>query len=149
MDPNLLDRIDSLLDAYGSANYFISAPGGDLLAKVGERSAALDELLADHDVTQATLITAWNPRSEPTDPETNKRQTQLLRSELEQHSKPLLPARGQAPDGSWPAEEGFLALGLPYREAERLGRDYGQNAVLWLEKGESPRLLLLLDPQGD
>jgi hypothetical protein len=36
-----------------------------------------------------------------------------------------------------------LVLGIARAEAEALGREYGQNAIVFAEKGRAPELVLL------
>ncbi|MBI0412378.1 MAG: DUF3293 domain-containing protein, partial [Nitrosospira sp.] len=40
-------------------------------------------------------------------------------------------------------EKGFLAVGVDLVTAQRLGDQYGQNAILWADEDAVPRLVLL------
>jgi len=54
-----------------------------------------------------------------------------------------IPGVGRDPRGEWPAEPSVLVLGISRREAEILGRSYEQNAVVFVERGGAPELVLL------
>jgi hypothetical protein len=55
---------------------------------------------------------------------------------------PRYPGEGRAADGSW-REPSVLAVGMYRANAEALGKLFGQNAVVFIEKGKPAELLLL------
>ena len=55
---------------------------------------------------------------------------------------PRYPGEGRNAAGTW-REPSVLAVGIYRANAEALGRLFGQNAVVFIEKGRAPELLLL------
>ena len=45
--------------------------------------------------------------------------------------------------GIWPPEKSLLILGIDREEARELGSQFGQNAIIFGERGGSPELLML------
>ena len=130
----------ALLLAYGNSDYVVLEP--KLVLHVGEPSAALDELLESHGERTAAFVTAANPGSKPRPKAENQAANQKLLESQRLLSRTCLEGEGRAPDRSW-AERSFLVLGIPLAEAEALGRSYGQNAIVFCEKGRPPELVLI------
>ncbi|SHL69343.1 Protein of unknown function [Nitrosospira sp. Nsp11] len=55
----------------------------------------------------------------------------------------IIEGEGFDPCGKWPAEKSFLALGLDLKESSALGKEFGQNAIVWAGADAIPRLILL------
>ena len=55
---------------------------------------------------------------------------------------PWRAGEGREPDGSW-REPSRLVIGIYRENAEALGRLFGQNAIVFMEKGAAPELVLL------
>jgi uncharacterized protein len=126
-----------LIDAYEGALYALEA--GPVL-RVGEPSAELERLLDVHNATSAAFVTAANPRGEQRSHAENARAMAALRAAL---ALPCLAGEGRDPEGRWSAEPSVLVLGIARWEAEALGRRFGQNAIVYVEKGAAPELVLL------
>jgi putative PIN family toxin of toxin-antitoxin system len=126
-----------LIDAYENAVYAVE--GGPLL-RIGEKSAALERLLESRGVESAAFVTAANPRGEPRSHAANEAAMAALRATLRW---PHLPGEGRDPEARWAAEPSALVLGIPREEAEALGRLLAQNAIVFVEKGAAPELVLL------
>jgi putative PIN family toxin of toxin-antitoxin system len=129
-----------LLLAYEMAEYVVFNP--QVVFRVGEPSAALDKLLESHGEKVAAYITASNPGSEPRPEAENQAANGRLLESQRLLSRTCLLGEGRAPDGSW-AERSFFILGTPRAEAEALGRAFGQNAIVFCEKGRAPELVVL------
>jgi len=56
---------------------------------------------------------------------------------------PTLKGRAQPQDSSWEAEESLLILGLRRAQAARLGRQFQQNAIVYLARHQRPELVFL------
>ncbi len=52
-----------------------------------------------------------------------------------------LPHSGVGDDPAWPAEEGLFIVDLDEAAARALAHAYGQNAIVWVERGSVPRLV--------
>jgi putative PIN family toxin of toxin-antitoxin system len=126
-----------LIEAYEKALY--SVENGPVL-RIGERSAALERLLEEHGAHTAAFVTAANPRGEPQSQAANERAMTALRDSLKW---PWLAGEGRDPQGRWSAEPSVLVLGIERAHAEALGRRFGQNAIVFVEKGGAPELVLL------
>lgn len=91
-------------------------------------------------------MTACNPFGAQEDFETNTKACAYLRKRLDSHvaaPTQIIEGEGIDPSGAWGAEKSFLVLGLDLETAEALGREFGQNAVVWFGADAIPRLILL------
>jgi hypothetical protein len=69
-----------------------------------------------------------------------------LRDELLRRScraEQILDGEGCDITDTWPGERSFLVLGLDLETSMLLGRDFGQNALVWADEDAIPRLILL------
>ena len=127
----------ALIAAYERAHYVVD---GHFTLKIGRRCAPLDALLQAHRAHTATFVTAANPRGEQRSPAQNRAAQAELEASL---AYPFHRGEGRDPDGAWPAEPSALVIGMPRGEAEALGRAYRQNAIVFIEQGAAPELVLL------
>jgi len=126
-----------LIESYERAVYALDS---GMVLRVGVRDCRLDRLLEHHGAAAAAFVTAANPRGEAQDPASNEAAMAALRGSL---ALPWLPGEGRDPEGRWRAEPSVLVLGMTRVEAEALGRRLEQNAIVFLEKGRAPELVLL------
>ena len=127
--------------AYRAANYVVAAEP-EVVLRIGEANPRLDALLDRTGARCAAFLTAYNPYSERRSSEDDNRAaaTELERA-LVNYSR--YPAEGRDPTGRWPPERGVLVLGVPRAAAEALGRRFKQNAIVFIEHGSPPELVLL------
>ncbi|WP_373048809.1 DUF3293 domain-containing protein [Vulgatibacter sp.] len=125
--------------AYRNTTYWVEAPDRWIALRIGEPSAALDDLLAAHGVATCAFVTSDNPGSGLLPAARNRSRRAHLASDL--HGYALLPGHGVGHDGSWPPEQSWLVLGIGELEAVAIGRRYGQNAILCCTAGEAIRLV--------
>ena len=130
-----------LLDAYRNADYVVFA-APELVLKIGEPSRRLDALIEQEGGTTAAFLTAANPHSEPRSPEENAAELAKLDQIIAAAGYPWRPAEGREPDGTW-VEPSRLVIGIYRQNAETMGRLFGQNAIVFVEIGRAPELLLL------
>lgn len=130
-----------LLEAYRDADYVVFTDP-DLVLRVGEPSPRLDALMESHGAASAAFVTAANPGSRPRGAAENAEAMQALDELLAAAGYPRYPGEGRNADGSW-REPSVLAVGIYRANAEALGRLFGQSAVVFIEKGRAPELLLL------
>lgn len=119
-----------LEDAFRATSYIVSAPGGPILLRIGEKSPELDRLLAEYRVTEWAFITAYNPGSFQLPPRENERNNADLLERLQQHGYEVVPGEGVGDDGAWPPEQSFLVIGVDHDGAAAFGRWYRQRAVV-------------------
>jgi hypothetical protein len=132
-----------LIDAYRAAEYRIDLGEEVFSLHLQEHSPELARLLAESGQRCALFMTAYNPRSEVHDPGANHAAHVRLRTALEPLAAQILEGVGLDPSGSWPAEPGYLALGVEREAAAALGRQFGQNAVVWSGADAVSKLILL------
>lgn len=136
-----------LVASYRKAHYVVyGAP--DLLIRVGEPNAALDALLEADGVDTAAYLTAANPNGVLQDETANELACAALHQALADAGYVCYLGEGRDPDGEWPVEPSVLALGISRREAMVLGRSYEQNAIVFVQKGGAPQLVLLDEAPG-
>jgi hypothetical protein len=131
-----------LITAYENADYVVFAES-ELVLKIGEPSRRLDALLEHEGATTAAFVTAANPRSEKKSAAENAEALEALDQLIRAAGYPWRAAEGREPDGSW-REPSRLVIGIYRENAEALGRLFGQNAIMFVEKGKAPELLVLV-----
>ena len=128
---------DALLETYRSTRWVIEAAGGtlvfrmdgdlDLCARLGSRTVA--------------IVTASNPASRPLDDAENDARNRRLADRLREAGLRYVPCVGVGADTTW-REASFAVLDCDRAMATSLGAAFGQNAVVWVEAGEPPQLLI-------
>ena len=112
--------------------------------RIGEPSGVLDAMMETSHVATAAFVSTANKRGAPT-PENERRLADfLLRSQLSGLAYRVCEGEGRDPLRIWPAEQSVLLMGIPRAEAEELGRRLAQNAIVFVEKGNAPELVVLV-----
>lgn len=135
--PDWLDR--RLAEAYLRTFYtvlFLDFPP----VHVGEVNRSFEKWLDEQRVRTYAFITAWNPASRMLSKAENLLRNNNLQTDLIRTSRQVLPALHLAAAGDWPPEESFWTSDISAENAVLLGRKYGQNAIVWWEKGGVPEL---------
>jgi hypothetical protein len=138
----------SLISAYEATDYRVLEPVAFTM-KIGRRSPELEDLYRRTGAKTATVITAWNPRSEKKTVAENAAAQARLIADLEAAGLAHLPALGADPKGDWKSEVSLLVLDAMKETVETLGRKYGQNCIVWVEADAVPSLLFCADAVGD
>lgn len=134
---------EDLVEAYRAAIYRVCHGGGDFSLHVGERSEPLARVMADTGAHSAAFVTAYNPHGELRDDTANRAAHERLWHALSRQTSLILDASGTDPTGQWPPEPGYLALGVDQQAVKTLAREFGQNAIVWVEADAVPGLILL------
>lgn len=129
--------------AYRATRYRVLAEPAPFALRVDMPSQSLAALMRQHGVTTAAYLTAWNPYSERASEADNRAANDELRAALVDADAFIFDGEGVDPDGAWPAEPSFLALGLAFATASELGRRFKQNAILFADDDAVPRLVWL------
>lgn len=132
----------ALIAAYRAAHYCLLAPR-PLTLRIDQPEPALKPLLQTYGTDRAVIVTAANPGSEPYPPDENARRLGELRHRVAAQGLAALPARGEAPDGSWPGEDSLLVPGADRPLGHILAAAFGQNAFVMIDTDAIPRLILL------
>lgn len=137
---------DDLVETYRSAYYRAGSGHNAITLRVDQYSEPLAKLLAETGYRCATFITACNPFGAQESLEANMKACADLRERLDRHvAQPsqIMEGEGIDPSGAWPPEKSFLVLGLDLETSEALGREFGQNAIVWSGLEAVPELVLL------
>lgn len=130
----------ALRKAFEETQYHVlhQAPFG---LQVGQPQPALSAIYQQHQTACACLITAFNPMGELLEKDENiERHAQLGRA-LGSAGYAALPTVAQHPANGWPAEPGFLVIGMGREDAQRWAAEWEQLAVLWTAADTVPQLL--------
>lgn len=137
---------DDLIYAYRSAYYRAGLGHEVITLHVDQYSEPLARLLTASGHRCAAFITACNPFGAVESHEVNMKACLDLRKSLDRYvarQNQIIEGEGIDPAGAWSAEKSFLVLGLNLETAKALGKEFGQNAVVWMEAEAIPRLVLL------
>jgi hypothetical protein len=141
----MIFKVDpTLLAAYAATDYVVNGVEPAFVLRVGQPSTPLRTLHEQYGISCSAFLTAWNPGSSIRANELNQSAQSELETTLRARGFTLIPGVGVDPDGNWPAEQSVLVLGVAREEAEQLGREYGQNAILWMGADAVPEVLLLI-----
>jgi hypothetical protein len=136
---------ETLLEAYRKTAFNADTPRGRLSLRVGQRCRELDDLLTDHGVSTWAYVTAFNPGSMRLRDEENEARRHHLEAVVASLGVVSYAGEGVAADGGWSPEPSLLILGIARDDAVRLGRQYGQLAVVCGELGRAAELVLCTD----
>lgn len=134
---------ETLINNYLATWYQVWINAALIMLKAGYPSPPLAALLQTTNTHGAAYITACNPGSQIIPPSQNQSATILLYEKLACYSNYIYHGAGIDPAGKWPAEESLLALGIDLLTAKSIGREFGQNAIIWIGSAAIPRLVLL------
>ena len=128
-------------EAYRNADYVVLGDD-ELVLRIGEPSPRLNALLDSLGAPCAAFLTAANPRSVPQTKKQNAELNAALAKLVDAAGYPRYDGEGRSPDGDW-RERSFLIVGIFRKNAEALGRLFSQNAIVFIERGRAPKLILL------
>ena len=133
---------DSVIAAYRAARYVVFADNGPIM-RVGEPCPELDELLEAEGAATAAFVTAFNPSGLQRHESENFEAFGRLCDFVNATPYRIYLGQGSDPKGEWPPEPSLLVVGISRADAESLGRRFGQLAIVFVEKGRAPELVLL------
>jgi hypothetical protein len=124
-----------LLGAYAATTWWLRLPAGDLPLRVGTPLTAPVSF-------PAAVVTAYNPASRPCRPAANRASDRRLRERLRSLGLQAHAVLARAPGAAreWD-EPGHLVVGVDLGTALRLGREFAQNAIVWIGEDRLPILL--------
>jgi hypothetical protein len=131
-----------VLESYRKALYVVfGAP--ELVIRIGEPNNVLDAIMDEEGADTAAYLTAANPGGELQEKRANELSCTALHQMLADAGYSCYLGEGRDPEGDWPAEPSVLAVGISRHEAEVIGRSYEQNAIVFIERGKPPELVIL------
>jgi hypothetical protein len=129
------------LAAYRRAFYRADAGAGRVLEiRVGRRAPSLDDILAENGKRRWAFLTACNPGARRLSARENRGRTNELRLSLRRSGFLFFAGRGGSDAGDWTEEASFLVIGIARRDADRLRRRFGQDAIVTGLRGGVARL---------
>ena len=132
---------EDLIDAYIATNFNVHTDPPFTL-KIGDVSRQIRNLLEEHKCSTAAYVTAWNPYGKALTDAENKERNKALKSSLSDKYR-VYKGLGTDPLGEWPGEESFLILGINRQNAMKLGTEFEQNAIVFIEDAV-PELIMLV-----
>jgi hypothetical protein len=133
----------ALVQAYRRTRYSAGLDGEAIVLMVDVPSPVMAAAIAAAGAPGAAFITAENPYSTPSAAQNNAASQALLKSELAALGATVFEGVGQGDDPNWPGEASYLAVGISRDQACLLGRNYQQNAIVWIGANGTPELVLL------
>lgn len=134
---------EELVSKYLAAQYQVWIDTSVVTLQIGCQSAPLAALLQATGNRSAVYVTACNPASEVATSQENQSAMARLYERLACYSNHIYRGTGIDPSGEWPAEESLLALGIDLSIAKKIGDEFGQNAIVWIDSAAIPHLVLL------
>ena len=136
-----------LLASYQKADYVVfghqrGAP--ELVIRIGRPNPGLDQLLERNEAAGAAFVTAANPRGARKSYEENQALSDAMYHAPQLVGYPWFRGEGRDPGGLWVPEPSLLVIGIPRKKAEALGMALHQNAIVFIEKGGKPELVVLV-----
>ncbi|WP_291207167.1 DUF3293 domain-containing protein [Hyphomonas sp.] len=134
---------DDKIKAYEATHYRIGSGTGALVLRIGQHCPALSTRYGAICQRCGVFITAYNPFGQAQSDEANISAHIRLRDHLRTLTPEVIDGDGTDPTGLWPPEESYFAFGISEATARLLGRDFHQDAVVWVSDDAIPRLILL------
>jgi len=130
-------------DAYLATNYCLGFGPEGIVLNIGKHSAALTALYEQHAITCGAFITAYNPEGTQQSDEANSRDHAALLAQVTALGHAFIEGAGSDAIGEWPAERSVFAYGMNKASACAVGRQFRQDAIVWVGAEAVPQLLLL------
>ena len=129
--------------AYRATDYRLGHTTQDIVLAPGLRSSRLAKLFASKSVTCGAFLTAFNPLgTKRSDTENVQAHAQLV-TVLTDLGLEFIEGSGSEEGTHWPAEKSLFALGLSREGAILIGRQFDQDAIVWVGDSAVPELVLL------
>jgi hypothetical protein len=129
--------------AFLATDYRLGHTEHDIILNIGVPSERLAALFTSCGVACGAFLTAYNPRGAIQSDEANERGHAELASMLHDQGLQVIEGYGSEEGTEWPAEKSYFALGLQLDAAERIGRHFDQDAIVWVGSDAIPQLILL------
>ena len=129
--------------AYMATDYRLGHTTQDIVLAPGLRSSRLAALYASNGVTCGAFLTAFNPLgTQKSDTENDQAHAELTKT-LAHLGLVSIEGSGSEEGTHWPAEKSLFALGLSREGATSIGRQFDQDAIVWVGDSAVPELVLL------
>ena len=131
------------ISAYRATDYRLGHDEQSIVLRIGQRCDLLAPLFASRSVDCGAFLTAYNPRgSQQADAENDRSHAQLA-ARLGQLGLEAIEGSGSEEGSNWPAERSYFARGLTLEAARQIGKEFDQDAIVWVGADAVPELILL------
>jgi hypothetical protein len=141
--PILFAQSKSFRPEYLATDYIVKINGRKVVIRPNNRSSAVEQILCRFKARTAAFITAHNPFSRIQSDITNSKAHSALLGTVRYHGWRFVEGYGQGHDQCWPPERSLLVFGLSRAAAEKLGRRFRQNAIVFVRLGRPAELVSL------
>ncbi|SEM73012.1 DUF3293 domain-containing protein [Nitrosomonas marina] len=132
-----------LVAQYRLADYRVGSGTDAFIMHIDRYSAPMNKLMTAKQVSNAAIITAYNPLGRRQSAQNNREAHVTLQGALDRRAVCLIESTNLDPAGTWPDETGFCVLGVRFETVCALGLRFRQNAIVWIHNDAVPRLHLL------
>lgn len=139
----------ALARAYSQARYELHCADQTVVLCIGEDNPTLARALRANGCQQhGFIITPCNPQSKRIDTAENDARLRAMQQRLTQSGWSYVKSLACAEDGTW-VESGFCIFDIGEQDAQRLGRQYQQHAIVKTTLDHAPALIWLDEPTED
>jgi hypothetical protein len=131
------------IDAYRTTHYRVGDGAEAFTLRIDIPSNQLRRLYESTGYACGVFITAFNHFGQQQSAHENEAAHSRLGECLRALTARVVEGVGTDPNGAWPQERSYLALGVDQSAASELGAKFHQDAVVWAGRDAIPRLLLL------
>lgn len=129
--------------AYLRTQYRLGFGPDSIVLEIESHSGRLAAQFAEYGVTCGAFITAYNPEGTQQSAEANSRDHAALMTEVVALGHAFIEGEGADATGEWPAERSVFAYGMDKASACMVGRQFRQDAIVWVGRDAVPQLVLL------
>ena len=129
--------------AYLATGYRLGHTPQDMVLTIGQRSERLAALFEDRGVSCGAFLTAYNPLGVLQSNAANSAAHAQIAGKLQALGLQTIEGSGSEEGTDWPAEKSYFALGLALAPAQALGRQFDQDAIVWVGPDAVAQLILL------
>ncbi len=130
-----------LIESYSNATYTVFQT--DIQLKVGEVNSDLDVALKKNYSLEWAYISAANPGLKQLRPGLNQARHTMLLDKVRKSGYTYLEGESVSSANEWPPERSILVFDITREEAEKLGKHFEQNVILFGRKGKQVELVFL------
>lgn len=124
--------------AYLASDYILNENDG--IFQIGALHKNEERIFVEKGLISYAWITAWNPQSVELGYMENQIRNKELELDLQTHL--YFGGMSRSPDGNW-EEEGYWVGNMELEDIRKVGRKFGQNAIVHARPGNALKLILL------
>ena len=129
--------------AYLRTQYRLGFGPDSVVLEIDSHSGSLAAQFAEYGVSCGAFITAYNPEGTQQSAEANSRDHAALLAQVAAFGHAFIEGEGADATGEWPAERSVFAYGMDKASACMVGRQFRQDAIVWVGRDAVPQLVLL------